>query len=107
MRAFYSSPIGFLIIDADNSGIFSIQFSKNKTFNKSVNSYPLFNQHLRSCFHQLDEYFNGRRRDFSLKLLLKGTDFQKIVWKSVMRIPFGETVSYKYIAEEIVELYST
>ncbi|RPI10034.1 MAG: methylated-DNA--[protein]-cysteine S-methyltransferase [Acidobacteriales bacterium] len=50
---------------------------------------------------QLDEYFSGRRRQFDLPLDLEGTEFQQRVWKSVARIPYGQTRSYAQIATTI------
>ena len=50
---------------------------------------------------QLDEYFAGRRRVFDVPLLSAGTDFQKKVWTELLKIPFGETVSYGSIAQRI------
>jgi len=50
---------------------------------------------------QLGEYFAGRRRRFDLALDFAGTDFQKRVWQALLAIPFGETRSYRQIAEEV------
>lgn len=50
---------------------------------------------------QLNEYFQGRRRRFDLPLELSGTPFQKRVLEALMTIPYGETRSYKEIAEQI------
>lgn len=50
---------------------------------------------------QLNEYFQGKRKTFDLPLDMKGTEFQKQVWNELMKIPFGETVSYKTVAEKI------
>ena len=50
---------------------------------------------------QLTEYLSGKRKEFDLPLLLKGTPFQKQVWEALLNIPFGETRSYKQIAEAI------
>ena len=50
---------------------------------------------------QLDEYFAGRRRAFDMPLLLVGTDFQVKVWNELLKIPFGETISYGYLAQRI------
>ena len=58
---------------------------------------PVINE----AFRQLSEYFSGKRKEFHLPLLLKGTDFQKQVWNALLKIPFGETRSYKQIAEAI------
>jgi len=48
---------------------------------------------------QLDEYFSGKRKVFDLPLSFKGTDFQVTVWKALQSIPYGETRSYKELAE--------
>ncbi|QEY34806.1 methylated-DNA--[protein]-cysteine S-methyltransferase [Caproiciproducens galactitolivorans] len=53
----------------------------------------------REAFRQLKEYFAGTRREFSLPLSPEGTEFQKRVWKCLLSIPYGETRSYKQIAE--------
>lgn len=50
---------------------------------------------------QLREYFAGKRKDFSLPLELKGTDFQKKVWRALQKIPYGKTVTYSDIAKSI------
>ena len=50
---------------------------------------------------QLDEYFVGRRRAFDLPLLFAGTEFQKAVWGELLKIPYGETVSYGCVAQRI------
>lgn len=50
---------------------------------------------------EVEEYFQGNRREFSVKLNLVGSEFQIRVWKELMKIPYGETRSYKDIAEGI------
>ncbi|HZD31358.1 MAG TPA: methylated-DNA--[protein]-cysteine S-methyltransferase [Candidatus Angelobacter sp.] len=50
---------------------------------------------------QLDEYFAGRRRDFTMPLDLRGTDFQRRCWDELLRIPYGETCSYGEIARAV------
>lgn len=50
---------------------------------------------------QIDEYLNGRRREFDIPLLLMGTDFQRSVWNALMQVPYGATSTYRQIAEEI------
>lgn len=50
---------------------------------------------------QLQEYFDGRRKEFNLPLRFKGTEFQKKVWQGLCTIPYGETRSYKELAEII------
>ena len=50
---------------------------------------------------QLDEYFSGRRREFSVPLLFAGTEFQKVVWHELLNIPYGSTISYGTLASRI------
>ncbi|WP_020657486.1 methylated-DNA--[protein]-cysteine S-methyltransferase [Amycolatopsis benzoatilytica] len=50
---------------------------------------------------QLGEYFAGVRREFDLPLALRGTSFQVTVWRALLRIPYGETTTYRELAESI------
>jgi methylated-DNA-[protein]-cysteine S-methyltransferase len=50
---------------------------------------------------QLNDYFDGKRKAFSLELDPQGTEFQKKVWAALLTIPFGETRSYTQIAKQI------
>ncbi|WAA13209.1 methylated-DNA--[protein]-cysteine S-methyltransferase [Fervidibacillus halotolerans] len=51
---------------------------------------------------QLEEYMDGKRREFQLPFTInEGTSFQGTVWRSLMNIPYGETVSYQQIAQSI------
>lgn len=54
---------------------------------------------LQKTRNQLNEYFEGQRKAFDLKLDLQGTDFQMKVWQQLLKIPYGETRSYKDIAK--------
>ena len=51
--------------------------------------------------NQLRDYFLGNRKQFDLPLAPKGTDFQKLVWNEVAKIPYGETATYSDIAQRI------
>ena len=53
---------------------------------------------LKKCVKELDEYFAGKRKHFSVRLERRGTDFQKKVWTALEKIPFGKTCSYEDIA---------
>jgi methylated-DNA-[protein]-cysteine S-methyltransferase len=53
---------------------------------------------MKETIRQLDEYFSGKRKNFSLKVELKGTDFQKSIWNAMSKIPYGKTASYKDLA---------
>jgi methylated-DNA-[protein]-cysteine S-methyltransferase len=95
-RAYYSSPIGPLEISGTPDGIVSVTFVKRRLPN---------DRNLPKCvdegIQQLDEYFRGSRKPFSLKLLLQGTPFQKLVWQRLQRIPYGKSASYGDVARAI------
>lgn len=56
---------------------------------------------VKEACRQLSEYLKGERKTFDLPLNPKGTDFQKCVWRALCDIPYGETRTYKQIAEAI------
>lgn len=87
---FINSPLGITKIVGDHDGIAVISVSDVGT-NEVSQTIP---DVLKDAVSQLQEYFDGKRRDFDLKLNPKGTDFQQKVWKSLLEIPFGKTVSY-------------
>jgi len=54
-----------------------------------------------NVFKELTEYFNRERREFSIPLDVTGTEFQKRVWKQLLKIPYGKTISYIKLAEMV------
>ena len=56
---------------------------------------------LERALRELDEYFRGERRRFGVALDLRGSEFQRLVWRALVRIPFGETRTYGAVAERI------
>ena len=93
-----SSPIGALNIAASEKGIAFIGWNKDdigklarKLKLQPVETVcPLLSQ----CIMQLGEYFDGVRREFSLPLHVVGTDYQLKAWAELLKIPYGETISY-------------
>jgi methylated-DNA-[protein]-cysteine S-methyltransferase len=94
-KAYYESPIGIIEVSGSEEGIISIIFVDNII---DENEYP---ESIKECIDQLDEYFQGKRKNFEIKLIVEGTDFQKKVWRELTSIPYGKTASYKDIAREI------
>jgi methylated-DNA-[protein]-cysteine S-methyltransferase len=95
-KTYYNSEIGVIEIVGTKTGILSLDFVEKKPVgNTETHSC------LKECVRQIDEYFKGKRKEFSINLQLEGTDFQKKVWLQLIKIPFGETVSYKDIATSI------
>ena len=50
---------------------------------------------------ELEEYFGGTRKEFSLPLVMSGTEFQNRVWQALLAIPYGETRTYKQQAKAL------
>lgn len=93
---FYDTEIGRIGICCDNNGITNV-FLPGEPEPEAEN---IFETELhREAGRQLKEYFSGKLKNFTLPLFPSGTDFQKRVWKSLLLIPYGETRSYKQIAE--------
>lgn len=84
-----NTPIGVAKISGNTDGIHSITFTDKKTPPTEI-----IPKVLQECVVQLEEYFNGTRTEFSVKLNPQGTEFQKKAWKSLETIPFGKTMSY-------------
>ncbi len=90
--AYIQSPVGILAISGSAEGIRSILFINENVDKTEV---PLC---LQDCVNQLNEYFEGKRKVFDLKLDPRGTDFQLKVWEQLQTIPFGKTISYLDLA---------
>lgn len=87
------SPLGKIIVSADEVGICSLDFDENAP--KCQES----NVHIEQLIVELDEYFKGKRKDFSVALNPKGTTFQRGVWEVLQSISYGKTISYSEEAD--------
>ena len=99
---FYNTGIkelGILGIGATEDEITDLFFEYEiENIKKSSNYIIKETTLIKKATSQLFEYLNGKRRDFNLPLLKEGTDFQISVWNELLKIPYGETRSYKDIA---------
>ncbi len=106
---YYQSPFGLIAISACDAGLLTVGFvDKPEAAPESplpTGTRPHFScpaqAHLDECCRQLDEYFQGKRRQFDLPLVVTGTTFQKKVWSKLLTIPYGKTVSYREVAVAI------
>ncbi len=98
-KAYYRSPIGTVEIVGSPGGILEINFCENAPGRVAPSSaLPAV---VNECLEELEEYFRGRLKSFSVKLRLSGTDFQEEVWRRLLEIPYGQTATYKEVAEAI------
>lgn len=97
------SPVGRLKLVATDSALVAVIWDNENP--KRVRQAELVEQldHpiLLDAQQQLNEYFQGQRQSFELPLDFEGTEFQKKVWQALLNIPFGETRSYRQIAEQV------
>ncbi len=87
--AYVKTPLGVCKISGSTEGISEISILEEEEV--IPESIP---KSLKECVVQLQEYFEGNRKEFQLKFNLKGTTFQKEVWQSLLNIPFGATTTY-------------
>lgn len=95
-ESYIQTPLGIVLIKGDENGISSVSVLDSDE--KVSNVIPGV---LQDCVYQLQEYFNGKRQEFSLQLNAEGTDFQKKVWNLLVEIPFGETTSYLELSRKL------
>ena len=99
----YQSPLGGILLAADDTGLTGLWFEGQKYFalyldkEHEEKEIPLFNEAKR----WLDIYFSGKEPDFTLPLHFTGTEFQNEVWEILYSIPYGKTMTYGEIAAQI------
>ena len=95
------SPIGPLMLAADDAGLRHIEFRDNRHPANRADWHGGDSEILQASEAQLAEYFAGTRTSFDLPLAPQGTAFQLQVWHELARIPFGATISYAQLAQRI------
>lgn len=97
-----SSPVGPLVLAASAKGLVRLEFDgRIQSFNPRSIQLVESRQALAPYLSQLDEYFAGERREFTIPLDLRGTEFQLKCWRALLDIPYGETRSYRDLAQSI------
>jgi methylated-DNA-[protein]-cysteine S-methyltransferase len=96
----FKSPLGEIVLTGNHQGLTGLYTLEQIDIHK-VRMGILNNIYFEEAITQLQEYFEGKRRNFDLTLAPIGTVFQKLVWQALNTIPYGKTKSYKEIAELI------
>ena len=95
---YYRSPIGLFRLRSDGEQLTGLDFcDENEAYQDEDNA----NWPLPEVRTELDEYFAGVRKDFTVPVRFVGTGFQIRAWEALKAIPFGETVSYQWQAQRI------
>jgi len=94
---FYDTTIGRMTIEESDQFITYVHFGEVRRPDRTIIETDL----LKRAGQQLKEYFEGTRLNFDLPLKMEGTEFQIKVWNALLQIPFGQTRSYKQIAEAV------
>ena len=101
----YNSPLGGITLASDRNALTGLWFDGQKYFAECLDGdyqeeiLPIFKQ----TEKWLNIYFNGQAPDFTPPLEMKTTDFRKEVWKIMLSIPYGETMTYGEIAKRIAK----
>lgn len=115
---YINSPLGITKIMGDEEGVASVSVLNYNTFEETSEVEPdnlsfqrkresnekvsdVIPEVLEDCVLQLNEYFQGTREQFSLKLNPQGTPFQERVWKALLTIPYGKTTSYLELSKHL------
>ena len=98
---YYDSPLGRIMLASDGEALTGLWFDGQKHFaetparNHEEKDLPVFSEACR----WLDIYFSGKDPGFTPKIRIRGTDFQKAIWETLLTVPYGKTVTYGEIAD--------
>ncbi|MCW5910242.1 MAG: methylated-DNA--[protein]-cysteine S-methyltransferase [Cyclobacteriaceae bacterium] len=99
--AYYNhTPVGDLVIESEDDTITRIGFLKEQR--ETGRLTPV----IELCIRELEEYFSRGRKFFTFNLGLRGTEFQNRVWKELLNIPYGTTISYEELAIRLGDIKS-
>jgi methylated-DNA-[protein]-cysteine S-methyltransferase len=93
--AYIKTPLGIAKIVGDEDGVSVISVLDEGIISETIPSI------LKETVSQLNDYFEGKRIDFTFKLNPFGTEFQQKVWKGLLEIPFGKTMSYLELSKKL------
>jgi methylated-DNA-[protein]-cysteine S-methyltransferase len=91
----FKTPLGIAKISGDENGITEISISDEGIVSDEI---P---QVLQEVISQLKDYFDKKRTSFDFKINPKGTEFQHRVWRELLNIPFGKTISYLDLSKKL------
>ncbi len=93
--AYLQTPMGISMLQGDEKGLTSVAVLDD------IVPIGMTPKVLEDAASQFQEYFEGKRKYFDLKLNPKGTEFQKKVWEALQEIPYGKTISYLELSKRL------
>jgi methylated-DNA-[protein]-cysteine S-methyltransferase len=93
------SPLGYTKVTGNEDGITSVI-----VLNSEEKETDIIPETLEDCVRQLNEYFEGDRKQFDLNLNPEGTEFQKKVWDELQTVPHGKTMSYMELSKQLGDI---
>jgi len=99
----YLSPVGPLTVGVTARGLAALEFERGRTqpHRRPGDTWAPSRAQTAAAMAELDEYFSGRRRTFTVPLDLRGTEFQLRCWHALQEIPYGETITYAELARRV------
>lgn len=104
------TPLGPMIAGATDKGLCLLEFADRRMLETQLKRLVKWlnglivageNEFIGQVSEQLENYFAGKLKKFTVPLVIPGTDFQKSVWNELIKIPYGKTSTYEHIAEQI------
>ncbi len=104
------SPLGPIMLGATDEGLCLLEFTDRRMLEAQITRLgkllhqplvPGEHAHLTHTRRELEQYFAGRLTDFTVPMVFRGTPFEERVWRELVRIPYGETISYAQLAERV------
>ena len=108
-RKSYKTDIGRIEIVSENGSILFVSINEELNIDEKNLPYEQTKEEVidneddvcNEAFRQIVEYIEGKRKKFDFPICFKGTDFQNLVWNELLKVPYGETRTYKDIAISI------
>jgi methylated-DNA-[protein]-cysteine S-methyltransferase len=92
------TPLGRMLLVANGKGLCGLHFVGQKYFPKIDRSWKRGGGPVAHARRELEGYFSGKRKAFTVPLAPEGTPFQRAIWKEIAKVPFGETLTYAELA---------
>ena len=97
----FDTPLGQLLLVGDGQALHGLYMQEGRTAIAVRGEWTRDDDAFAAAREQLDEYLAGRRTEFDVSLEMEGSPFQRSVWRALLDIPYGETISYGELARRV------